>query len=265
MKKLLVMFLFLIMIAGTLSAQVKVMEFVTFPYPPFMGKSGVSEDGLLIDLVKEALLTQNIQLKISYAPTKRAMATFLENEVPAYIGLVDNFSQADRAIIDNIKLVPIRFMCFYLSKTFPNSFTFDTYQDLKSYSIGVMVGGLTEKIAIENKLNYDSAPDIDAVFKKLILNRNQVGVAVDLSINNYIAEKGKASENLFSVHKKPFIVAQSSLLLNKKNPQYAVYSEKILSGLKAIAQNGTWLRVLELYYGKGNAPSEALQNLASYK
>jgi hypothetical protein len=59
--------------------------------------------------------------------------------------------------------------------------------------------------------------------------------------------------------------AEASVAFSKANPKSAGLKAKFEAGLAAIEKNGTYIKIFEKYFGKGNIPAEALPpNLKSF-
>lgn len=242
----------------------KTLELVTFTYPPFMGESALSKDGLLVTLVKEACQSEGVNTKVTYLPTARANQQLASGESLAFIGL-NNF---DNSVKDHLTVYPflnLRFIVYYLKESFPTGFKFTALSELKPYTISVLLGGITDRIGQANQLKVEGVTSLEAVFQKLYSKRNDLAVSVDLSGPTIIKALFPGKENQFEAYQdKPFVSIPGSLILNQKHPDYQIYQEKIRNGLVKIVKNGQWLKIMEQYYGKGKVPKDSLQLVDNY-
>jgi polar amino acid transport system substrate-binding protein len=235
------------------------LEIATFDYPPYMGENKISKEGVLCELTRAALKVSGEDVEIHSYPVKRAMSAITDNETFAYIGLISNFDDATRTNLQEFPLMNIKFVLFYLKEKFPDGFNYTSFQELKPYTLGVLMGGITEKVGKQNNLNIEPVPNLDQVFKKLEAKRNDFAVAVDLSGMFLIEEIFPKEKDHFTFNStKPFVSSKGSLILNKKHPEYASQLAKLKEGLKTIYKNGTWLQILENYYGKGRVPKDSV-------
>lgn len=251
MKKMILAILFVL---TTISISAETIEVLAFSYPPFMGETVLGKDGLMIEMVRAAFAEEDVDVKVTYLPTKRAMFLVSNDEALAYIGILKIFSEEDQRKLEELSIFKLRFLAFYLKKKFPNGFTFNSYEDLKSYNIGVLPG-LTEAVGKANGLKVETANNLEVVFKKIGAGRNDLGLAVDLSIEVLLRELFGNRRDEFAIYQdKPFVTAESTLLLNTKHSDYSKFAPKFKKGLKKIYENGKWQMIMEKYYGKGNVP-----------
>lgn len=252
-------FLFTFLSSRTILVASNKLELITFDYPPYMGENKVSKDGVLCELVKEAFKVSGVDTEVNILPVKRAMTQISDNYSLAYIGLINNFNDATKANLQEFPLMKIKFVLFYLKEQFPYGFNYTNYSDLNNYSIGVLMGGITDMVGKQNNLKIEPVTSLDLVFKKLEASRNDFGVAVDLSGMFLIEKLFPNKKDKFTYNNvKPFVSSKGSLLLNKKHPEYQTYVGKLKDGLKTIYKNGTWLKILEKYYGKGKVPKDSI-------
>lgn len=237
----------------------KPIEITSFYYPPYMGKSAISENGLLFDLVNAAFKSVNVPIISNLIPVKRGIYEVKINESIAYIGILDTF---DKNAIKNLEVYPlvnINFIMFYLKDKFPNGISYNKYSDLKSYNFAVLAGGITDVVARNNNLKVEPVYNFSSIFEKVKNNKADIGIAVDLSIDLWIKDLYRGKEYLFSKNvKKPFVSKNSAIIFNKKHPNYKVYKEKFELGLTNIVKNGEFLKIMERYYGKGKVSKESM-------
>lgn len=255
-KKILI--LILMLFGAPAFGEDKVLEILTFDYPPLFGESKYSKEGLMVELAQSAFDSVGIKTKVKFLPIKRAMSQISHNEAIAYLGGIYSFDSVDRKNLEEFPLLRIRFVCFYLKERFPTGFTFTKLSDLKKYSIGVLAGGLTDTVGKANGLNVEGVNSLSSIFLKLNADRNDIGVAFELSVKSQIEELFQGNENKFEIYYDvPFVSTDATLLLNKKHPEYKFYSEKYKIGVKNIVKNGKWLSIMEKYYGKGKVPYDS--------
>ena len=232
------------------------LEILTFKYPPVMGESSISKSGFLVELVQAAFASQGVSTTITYLPVKRAIGQIASNESLAYIGVKNTFAADVQPHIKEYPFFVSRFLVFYRKDRFPQGFSYQQLSDLKDYQIGVLAGGTTHVVGKENNLNIDPADALDLVFKKLDGGRDDLGVASEFSIELMLRDLFKERAAEYGIYQDvPFHQINSVLLLNDRHPDFAYYEPKLKAGMKAIASNGEWQRILEQFYGSGNIPA----------
>lgn len=60
----------------------------------------------------------------------------------------------------------------------------------------------------------------------------------------------------FQVLSKPFLELPSSICFYKAYPQVEQYTQKFIQGFTKIKRNGTYIKIMEKYYGKESIPKE---------
>lgn len=88
-------------------------------------------------------------------------------------------------------------------------------------------------VAKRNNLNVEISNNLNLVFKKIEKKRNDLGVAVDLSIQIMLNELFPEKKQLFDIYNdKSFVSANSVLIFNKYHPDYQLYSDKLKKRIK---------------------------------
>ncbi len=241
---------------GSLWAAEKQLEVLTFHYPPVMGESSLSKEGILVELVRAAFASQKVSITVTYFPVKRAISQITSNQSLAYIGVKNTFDAQVQPHIQEYPFFVSRFLLFYRKDRFPNGFSYQKLSDLKEYRIGVLAGGTTDVVGRENNLDLDPAYALDLVFKKLDGKRDDLGVASEFSIELMLHDLFRERAADYGINREvPFHSINSVLLLNDRHPDFAYFEPKLKAGMKEIAKNGQWQQILEQFYGAGNIPA----------
>ncbi|MGE0087235.1 MAG: substrate-binding periplasmic protein [Desulfococcaceae bacterium] len=258
-------FIFVLIILGltmqtNLWADEKQLEVITFHYPPVMGESSLSKEGILVELVRAAFASQKVPITVTYLPVKRAISQITSNKSLAYIGVKNTFDAKVQPHIQEYPFFVSRFLLFYRKDRFPKGFSYQKLSDLKNYRIGVLAGGTTDVVGRANNLDIDPAYDLDLVFKKLDAKRDDLGVASEFSIELMLHDLFKDRAAEYGINKEvPFHSINSVLLLNDRHPDFAYFEQKLKAGMKEISKNGQWQQILEQFYGAGNIPAVTRQ------
>lgn len=236
------------------------LEVITFHYPPVMGESSLSKEGILVELVRAAFASQGVPVTVTYFPVKRAISQISSNKSLAYIGVKNTFDAEVQPYIQEYPFFVSRFLLFYRKDRFPNGFSYQKLSDLREYRIGVLAGGITDVVGRANNLDLDPAYALDLVFKKLDGGRDDLGVASEFSIELMLHDLFRDRAEDYGINKEvPFHSINSVLLLNDRHPDFAYFEPKLKAGMKKIASNGQWQQILEQFYGAGNIPAVTRQ------
>ena len=235
-----------------------------YDYPPLMGASKLGQDGVETEIIQAIFQAAGLEPSIKLFPRLRAMNNLLILDSPLYVGGITNFDKKDQANLFQIPTLLNINLLFYLKAKYPQ-FSFNSYADLKNYLIGLGIGSSPEKVAKENGLKYEAISEMDTLIKKLYVKHNDLVVMMDLAGALLINEIYPGREGEFASYTaKPFYVTQRGLVLNKNHPDAARLEPMLKKGLKTIYENGTWLRIMEKYYGSGKVPKDTIQYVANF-
>jgi len=240
------------------------VKIISFSAPPFMGETKYSSDGVLIELTKELLQASSIESQIEMLPRARANITFGEGKVPLYIGPAKSLNANFREHITQIPLLVVLNVIFYKKNNFPN-FSFQQIADLDNYLIGVILGGGNERTIKKNNLIFEPVHSYNSLFKMLDAGRNELVIAPILSAKIAIEEISPYGINNFTYYRdKPFQAVPGSVIINNNLDPSRILIHKINAGLATIYKNGTWLKTMEKYYGKGEVPERSITLIEYY-
>ncbi len=255
-------YLLIILLLFSTSGFCKTINVVTFNYPPLMGKNDISDSGVLVEIVAAAFKESGIDINVSYVPVKRAINSLEEGKALFMIGLLDYFSQDAQKSLTTFPLLLIDFDIFYLKSRFPNTFKYKDIQELKSYSIGVLLNGSTDLYGRKMGLRVDGVASLEQVFRKLISKRNEICVSNDLAGLYEIKRQFPEQKDQIAFNsEKPFLSLMSLGIFNKKHSEYKSMVAKFDAGHKKILKNGKWLSIVKKYYENREIPPTVLKLL----
>ncbi len=237
---------------------------IAFTSAPLMGESKYSKEGLQIDLLRAVMSITAMDLTVEILPRARANVKYQEGHVPIFLGPTQTLTDDFRKHVTEIPLFVVQNVVFYKKAKFPQ-FSFKQYSDLKKYSIGVLRSGASEKIGAAYGLKFDRAPAATNLMKKLDADRTELAIAVDLAGMLTIEELFPDRANTFDYYKEtPFLLLRAQIIVNNDYPQAKSLIEKMRAGLRIIYANGTWLKIMEKYYGTGNVPERSKRLVEDY-
>ncbi|MBN2402868.1 MAG: transporter substrate-binding domain-containing protein [Spirochaetes bacterium] len=236
------------------------VNIISFEYPPILGASKLSPEGIEIEILKSALKKAGMNSTFELFPRAQSMEKFLSNESALYIGSLSSFDTETQAKLDAYPMATIRLVLFYLKKKFPK-FSWKEYSELKKYTIGVSSAGIALSVSRQHDLKTDPDNDLNALFKKLESGTNDLTTAMDLAGWLIIDELFPGKKGKFRCDEKhPFSVATGEVIIFKNNP----INNKVKAGLKGIYISGEWLGIMEKFYGKGKTPADAIRIMENF-
>ncbi|WP_291329585.1 ABC transporter substrate-binding protein [Desulfovibrio sp. UCD-KL4C] len=155
-------------------------------------------------------------------------------------------------LVDYVDIINLNFMGFYKKSSFPDGVAFNSLNELRDYRFGNVRGSGSQKTLEAAKLKVDFAHDIRLNFLKLNAGRTDFAVAFRVTGNYLVKELFPNNVFDFAYMKKPLLNAPISLIFLKDKVKI---KKRFLAGLKIIAKNGTYLSILERYYGEESIPA----------
>ncbi len=236
---------------------------VTFESPPLMGPSKLSPEGLEVELMKAAFKASSLDCAIDYLPQARAASMFRAGDYTLLLGTRAFFPDF-AAETEGYPLITLRTILFYRKSLLPG-FAWKGYADLKPYTIALILGGASEKIAKAEGLSIDTSNDQPTEFRKLEAGRVDLALGTDLGGRLIIEDLFPGEAQLFAADEEhPFMSLAGELVMKRSEPGFAALDAKIRAGIKAIYRSGEWLRIIEKYYGKGRVPLDAVKLLSDF-
>ena len=232
---------------------------VAFDYPPYMDKS-LPGEGLFCELVTAAYKSVGCTVLFKFYPGKRATKYVIDGEVLASLGSERNFTDEDRKknILQSVRVFSFRTVGFYLKDRF-KSIPFATLKDLQGYRLGAIRGAsasiLFNKYP-ELNLNFIEVNTMEQMFNKVYYDRSDLVFTVELSGRMFIAKHYPKDQNRWVMTRDSLQNIFGDVVFSKKYPNWEKYLNIFRNGLQIIRNDGTYLRILEKYYGEGKVPVE---------
>ncbi len=236
----------------------KQIPLAAFDYPPYMDES-LPEKGLFCELVAAAYRSLGYTVSFEFYPGKRATQNVVEGEVLASLGSERNYSEDARKndVLQSVRVFYFRTVGFYLKDRF-KSISFKTLKDLQGYRIGIIRGAsasiLFNKYP-ELNLDIEEVTTMKQMFKKVYAKRNDLGFTVELSGRMFFAKHYPNEKDRWAMTEDAMQGIFGDVVFSKKYPDGEKYLNIFKNGLQQIRDNGTYLHILEKYYGVGKVPA----------
>lgn len=240
MRKLLALFALLL---GSATASAQTITAAGDPWPPFLDPND-PQQGVAIELVRQALATQGHQLEFSFVPWQRALDGVKDGE---YDVLVSAWKTLDRETF-------LQFSEPYLHneikfiKAKGSAFDYSGLDSLSGKSVGTVRGyGYGDAFEQANNFKREEAAALMPSILKVIDGR------IDLTLEDEVVAKSLMSkENPELLEKIEFAATPLSsnglhVASGLKNAKHAEIIEAFNKGLETIKANGTFDATLQRY------------------
>ncbi len=214
------------------------------PWPPYTsGKSGyLAEGGIAVKMMQRvferagAIIGQPIDLELLLLPWKRCLKDVDRGRLD---GVMFALKYDNRRLFLRYSdaLVLHRVAMFYNKKKFPDGVSWETYEDLKNFRIGLLTGSGGDQefdTAVKKGIiKTDYSPDVSKNFTKLLDDRVDLLVCNELVAAQVIQKLGW--EGKFATTPKPFREESYYMALGEKSPALPLmpYINQAIAEMKA--------------------------------
>lgn len=243
-----------------LSTHAELAQVATFEYPPVMD-SNKEHGGLMGEIVTAAFHEVNVETDLVYYPAKRVLLNFIgKTEYIACVGpisLIDRQSEKEQHQVIRVPpLIDIIMVLTYYKPTHGNKpTTFEDLSELSGFRVGTILGSNTIPLLQKAGIKISEA-SIESQIRMLKAGRIDFAAVGILTGSNLIAHLYPDHKKDFAIIRKPIMDLPTSIYFNKNHPKGDEYADKFRTGLKAILENGQYVKILEKYYGQSSIPSE---------
>lgn len=213
-------------------------------------------------MVQAAFNAVDVELAVNYQPMARSVQSFGEGRFVAHVGSRNVlFVSVPKDQIDSMLLGNYSIFFHYLKSRQPGPApSYDKLSDLKDYRIASLVGTPTIKILKKAHLKVDSGPNLDSGLMKLMKGRVDLWASVG-STAIYLAERNYPERAGDLAHiEKPIFAGSIDMNFRKDHEEYPLRKQQFSKGMDIIYANGTYMDILESYFGKGLVPAYILSD-----
>jgi len=194
-------------------------------------------------IVREAFKLENIDVQFEYFPWKRSYENVLNAR---YIGTFPWAKTEEREknfIINKEPIFKEKTVFFHLKDL---DFTWNTYDDLKKYRVGGVIGYFQAEMLEKHGVKIDYVGTEDLNYKKVLKRRIQI-YPTSFFVGYFQINKlfGPVKSALFTNHPKPLTENNFYMLFSKKHPDSKVLSDKLDNGLKKLKAGGQYEKIVD--------------------
>ncbi len=238
MRKMIALFAFLF---GSATAVAQTINAVGDPSPPFLDPSH-PQQGVVVELVREALATQGHQLNFTFVPWQRALDGVKEGEYDILVNAWKNHDRetflgfSDPFLRNEIKFIKVK----------GTSFEYSGLDSLSGKTIGT-VRGYAYGDAFEKASNFkrDEATTLIPNILKLIDGRVDITLEDELTAKSLVSKENPALLEQIEFVSTPLSSNDVHVAAGLKNPKHAEFIASFNKGLQAIKANGTFNTILQ--------------------
>ncbi len=228
------------------------IEITTFDYSPFMSSKIIpgKGNGFGVDITKAAFQKVGIEPEFKFSSIKRNIVLVTSGESYANLGTISHFKDAaKKGEVIGVKIFPVNFI-FYYFRDRHGILTYNSLSDLKPYTIGNVRGSATTRKLTQAGLKIDWASSIELNFKKFFGGRFDLCVGAELTGDEFIQNHYPDKFRDVSKISPPILTVPMSMNFLSSHSSLA---ERFRQGMEIIKADGTFVKIIESYFGKGSA------------
>jgi polar amino acid transport system substrate-binding protein len=212
----------------------KQVRLASSEYPPYFGEN-LKNNGFISEIIVEAFKEANYQVEVEFFPWARGLELTKRGK---YDGMLALWYRKEREqwFVYSAPLPPNEIV-FYKRKK--DKITFNTYQDLKPYSIGI-VRGYANPPDFEKSdfLEKQEVTSDEQNLRKLFLKRIDLALIDRLLAKNIIDTKFPEYAEELEWMSPPLKIDIQYLVISKKAKNYRIKLDDFNSGLKQLSEKG---------------------------
>lgn len=240
-----------ILLSMVLTAEARDAELVVEKYPPFFNNE-LPGGGMIPEIIDAAFKAakSDFKVKIVHKPYARAIRELKKGLYPMHSGASSHeMNSEDMKLIKIYTPINVRWILVRYNKDIP--------KDLKKLTIGTYIDSFDSKLLREQGYTVDEKPTLDSQLKSLYSGRVDLISLVDLAFYSKVKELYPSEVNKFK--EKTYLLIGGDIYISLKHPQGKEINEVFEKGFKIIKKDGTFLKIVEKYYGKGKVPKEIIE------
>jgi polar amino acid transport system substrate-binding protein len=227
--------------------------------PPYWSKR-LPGNGLCGEILYALSAAAGMQSKIEFKPLQRLIEDDSNNDLgnPAFYLPQQEF----QAIIP---IVVYRAAFYFYRPHYKEMPSIQGMEDLVGMKIGVLQGTLLDRSYFERKgVKFEQSYSQASLFKKLRLGRLDLVIAIDRVGEHVIQQLFPDEAAAFVAIPLEHSVSPIAIMLAEQQANGASIAARYRQGLARIIEDGTYLGILERYYGPGKAPTDWRQQLQRF-
>jgi len=236
----------------------EVVDIASVEYPLLMQEVAIPEKGfgMVRDIMTVAFKAVNIDARYEFVPMARNIWSPLSDR---YAGTLGSLLWYDENPLEEelgfIEAYIGQVFFFYNRKRYPEGLVFSQLEDLCNYDTAVIRGGPISDALKQARARITWTNGLESSF--LMLQAERVDLVASTQITGWplIRSLFPNQADEFAVLARPKIEVTLGLIYSKQRPELGQTFEM---GLDRVVGDGTYMQILETYYGLGQVPIQVL-------
>jgi polar amino acid transport system substrate-binding protein len=233
----------LLLAASPAFAAPKVIVAAADPWPPFVDPASPTE-GLTLEIVREALKTQDYEVKLTIVPWARAEAGVKDGTYDILVGVwhtdarTKDFLYGTAYAVNSVKFMKLK----------GDPFEFKGLESLKGKRVGTIRGyGYGEAFTKSSDFVREDVADLATNAKKLVAKRIDLTLEDEIVAKAILSKEDPASLAQIEFTKEALSNNPLHVAAGLKNPRHKEIIDAYNKGFEIIKGNGTLDKVLKKY------------------
>ncbi|MCD1654861.1 transporter substrate-binding domain-containing protein [Treponema zuelzerae] len=236
------------------------LTLLAFEYPPIYQNE--ENPGVACEIALAAFKEADIEAVLSFLPVKRMIASLSAGEAHAAIGgrILFKHELTSGTVAPSNTIMHVLQTFIYDTRRFPEGLNYSSLTELSPYRIGVLNGsGIMEFLKKESALTLIPNTIHEGSARQLYHGWIDLWAIVDLTGLAYIRNLYPAENKSFKAYSLPYEIGDITVFFSAKQDPEGILNASFTEGFKKILSNGTYLKILQSYYGETSSiPEEAL-------
>ncbi len=229
----------------------RLIEVTADQYPPYVSSSS-PHNGVLAELITQALSTVGYRFKINFQNWNRAYKMAEDGDVDGILGIWHTEARA-QVLAYSQPLLPVEIRFVHFKSLM---FHFDSLKDLEPYRVGHVLGYAYPTSFSQGNLNRVHVYDVAELIKLLVNHRLDIVLMDKVVALQQLKNSFPELISEIQFQDPPYAGNHLYLALSKKRPNMEVKLRVVNQGLENIRLNGEFDRILR-EHGVGT-PAESL-------
>lgn len=235
------------------------IKVLAIDYPPYTSPD-LESGGMSFKILEAAMEGSGYTLKPVFMPPARCLEEFTRGRYALCQYNNDSFFDNKTMVRLNIQRV---IYTFFYNKDF-GEIKWTTLEDLAGKRVAMLRVGSARRtqrdIVVKSGMIAVDLDTLDQAFRMLESGKVDLALSVDLSGLHLIQKLFPGNESMVPT-RSVYRLIQGGPWFKLDHPDGVKLLKAFVEGRERIIRDGTLVRIQEMYYGKGNVPTEAIETV----